>query len=182
MIPSIDLMLATLERALSVAIMPAAGNAAARQEATLGILFARWLRDVADHAVDAERASYRDCRAALADVVALVSARRRGPALSAFSSEARELLAKPSAEAAAAVREKARVAKALLGRALRAAREDGDDAAPAIRRLLADLAARELEREIAFGKVTGIDPDGAKGPSLAEVLAAEKAQRTEASS
>jgi len=44
------------------------------------------------------------------------------------------------------------------------------------------LAARELEREIAFGKVTGIDPDGAKGPSLAEVLAAENAQRTEVSS
>jgi len=182
MIPSIDLMLGTLERALSVAILPAAGNAAAREEATLGILFARWLRDVADHAVDAERASYRDCRAALADVVALVSSGRRGPAVSAFSSEARDLLAKPAAEAAAAVRKEARMAKALLVRSLTAAREDCDDTAPAIRRLLADLAARELEREIAFGKVTGIDPDGAKGPSLAEVLATLKTQRTEVSS
>jgi hypothetical protein len=182
MIPSIDLMLATLERALSVAILPAAGNAAAREEATLGILFARWLRDVADNAVDAERASYRDCRAALADIAALVSPGRLGPGISAFSSQARALLEKPAAEAAAAVREETRAAKALLVRSLRAAREDGDEAAPAIRRRLADLAARELEREIAFGKVTGIDPDGAKGPSLAEVLAAQKSQRTEASS
>ena len=174
MIPSVDLMLGTLERALSVAILPAAGNAAAKEEATLGILFARWLRDVVDHAVDAERASNRDCRAALADVVSIASSGTGRAALFAFSSEARALLAKPVVEQAAPAREETRLAKALLVRSLRAARADGDECALAIRRRLADLAALELEREIAFGKATGIDPDGAKGRSLAEVLAARK--------
>ena len=102
--------------------------------------------------------------------------RRQGAAArpSAFSAEAGEWLAAPPAEEAVQIRKQTGVAKALLVRSLRAAREDGDECAAEIRRRLADLAARELEREIAFGKATGIDPDGAKGRSLAEVLAAHK--------
>lgn len=174
MIPSLDLMLGTIERALSVAILPAAGNASAKEEAQLGILFARWLRDVVDIAADAERASARDCRDALADVVAIASAGARGAALSAVADEATGLLGTPVPDRAAEVRDDARAAKRLLARALKAAREDGDPGAAAIRRRLADLAARELEREIAFGKSTGIDPDGAKGPTLAAVIESQR--------
>src|SRR5947208_12224661 len=68
MTPNLELMLETIERALAVAILPAAGNASAREEASLAILFTRWIRDVVDHVADAERASYRDCRATLAAV------------------------------------------------------------------------------------------------------------------
>ncbi|MEA2624255.1 MAG: hypothetical protein QOD06_300 [Candidatus Binatota bacterium] len=177
MIPSIDLILGTLERALTVAILPAAGNAAAKEEASLGILFTRWLRDVVDHVADAERASYHDCRRALSDVVAIFSTGVRGPAVSALTSEARTLLARLEAETASQAREETRHAKELLVRSLRATREDGDHSAPVIRQRLADLAGRELEREIAFGRATGIDPDGAKGRPLAEVLNAQSALR-----
>ena len=167
MIPSVDLILATIERALTVAILPAAGNASAKEEASIGILFTRWLRDVVDHVADAERASSGDCRKALADVAGLLSS---GAASSAVAVEIRSFVAEPVPQAASQVREDARRAKSLLARALRAAREDGSDSANAIRRRLAELAGRELEREIAFGKATGIDPDGAKSPSLAEIL------------
>src|SRR5882757_7836764 len=95
MIPSLDLILGTIERALTVAILPAAGNASAKEEASLGILFTRWLRDVVDHVADAERASYVDCRSALADIGSLLGA---GPASSAVAREIRALLAEPSAD------------------------------------------------------------------------------------
>ena len=175
MIPSLDLILGTIERALTVAILPAAGNAAAKEEASLGIMFTRWLRDVADHVVDAERASYHDCRSALGDVAGMLAS---GAAQTAVAGEIRGFLGEPVAEAASRVREESRRAKALLSRSLRAAREDGSDSARLIRRRLADLAGQELEREIAFGRATGIDPDGAKSPALAEVLATWKRRQT----
>jgi len=177
MVPSLDLILGTIERALTVAILPAAANAAAKEEAGLGILFTRWLRDVVDHAADAERASYRDCREALVDVVGMLSPKSGGTAAGVLE-EARTFLGRPIAETAAAVRAESKVAKTLLARALRAARADGSDATATIRRRLADLAGRELEREIAFGRATGIDPDGAKGPPLAEVLKAQNERRS----
>jgi hypothetical protein len=177
MIPTLDLMLGTLERALAVAVLPAAGNAAAREEASLGILFTRWIRDVVDHVADAERASCDDCRAALADAVAL-AAEAGGGELASFREEARAFLDRPLARTAAAVRADARLAKSLLVRSLRAARADRSDVAPALRRLLADLGARELEREIAFGRITGIDPDGAEAAPLGEVLARWQARRS----
>ena len=167
MIPPVDLLLSTLERALAVTILPNATNAAAKEEASLGILFVRWLRDVVDHAVDVEIASYEDCRAALAE---LADSGRAGSALAAELAGSRPLLEQPAATAAER-REQTRRVKAHLCRCLRAARADGDDAlARTIRRRLTSLAAREIEREIAFGRATGIDPDGAKAPSLAELI------------
>ncbi len=174
MIPSIDLLLSAIERALTVVILPAAGNASAKEEAALGLLFSRWLRDVVDLAADVERASARDCRDALAAVVAIAAKGRQGPASSAVASEAAARLVRPLPDRAAEVRADAREVKTLLVRSLRAARADGDDSAAAIRRRLTVLAVRELAREIAFGKATGIDPDGAKGPSLAEVLETQR--------
>ncbi len=170
MIPSIDLMLGTLERALSVAVVPATHNPAATEEAALGVLFTRWLRDVADQAIDAERASYRECREALADILSILSPSAPGSALYALSRRIEALLARPTPERAAEVRSQTREVKALLGQALLVARRERVEALIAIRRRLWALAGRELDRAIAFGKVTGIDPDGANGPSLAEVL------------
>ena len=168
MIPPVDLLLSTLERALAVTILPNATNAAAKEEASLGILFVRWLRDVVDHAVDAEIASYEDCRAALAEIAD--TAPGAGSALRAELAASRALLERPAATAAER-REQTRGAKAHLCRCLRAARTDGDASlAHAIRLRLTTLAAREIEREIAFGRATGIDPDGAKAPALAELL------------
>jgi hypothetical protein len=177
MIPSIDLMLGTIERALSVAILPAAGNASAKEEASLAILFTRWLRDVVDHVADAERESQEDCGRALRDIAAMLST---GRASTDARGEIAAHLVAPEVTTAAERRETCRRAKALLSRSLRAAREDGDDAAAnAIRRRLADLAVRELEREIAFGRGTGIDPDGAKSPPLADVVTRHAERRSE---
>ena len=170
MIPSLDLLLGTLERALEVTILPSAANAAAKEEASLGVLFVRWLRDVVDHCADAERASQADCRAALADVAAIVAAHRPGASSAAVARDASQLLERPAPAELGAVREDARRAKALLSRALRAAREDGDDPmASEIRLRLAELGAREIERERAFGRATGMDPDSQTIPTLAEI-------------
>ena len=162
MIPSIDLILTTFERALTATILPAAGNASAKEEASIGILMTHWLRDVGDHVVDAEWASHRDCRRALEDVASLLAKGATGPHAAAVREEARGLLAGPSAERIAAARDETRLAKKLLARALRATRAEGDDAcAAAIRARLAELAGREIERECSFGRATGIDPDAA---------------------
>jgi len=174
MIPSIDLLLTTLERALSVTILPTAANASAREEASLGILVARWLRDVIDDVANAERASERDCRAALADVGAILAAGLRRPASVSVLGEIREALARSSPERIAAAREETRALKRLLGEALGAARADGDDStAAAIRGRLTALAGREIARERSFGRSTGMDPDAATVPTLAALSKTE---------
>jgi fumarylacetoacetate (FAA) hydrolase family protein len=176
-IPSIDLILTTLERALTATILPAAGNASAKEEASIGILMTRWLRDVGDHVVDAERASHRDCRRALEDVALLLANGATGPQAATVREEAGKLLASRSPEAIAAVREEARLAKSLLARALRATRAEGDDAcALAIRARLAALAGREIERECSFGRATGIDPDAATVEPLSVISRDERSE------
>jgi hypothetical protein len=152
MTPSLDLMLATIERALAVAIVPAAGNASAREEASLAILFTRWIRDVVDHLGDAERASYRDCRATLAQADL-------------------EWEAEPEPETAAEIRDEARKIKKRLGDLLASLRDAGDErAARVLRAALFDLGSREIERERAFGRATGLDPDAPSIPTLSELL------------
>jgi hypothetical protein len=174
MIPPVDLLLSTIERALTVAVLPAVANASAREEAALGALTTRWLRDVVDHVADAERASHRDCRAALEDVVA-IAAGAAGPASAEVVRKAREALAGARSEAIAAAREETRTAKRLLAEALRAARTDGEGGiATAIRARLATLAAREIERERAFTRATGLDPDTATIRPLAEVVRGQR--------
>src|SRR5205823_10549948 len=141
------------------------------EEASIGILMTRWLRDVGDHVVDAERASHQDCRRALQDVASLLAKGATGPQAAAVREEAHGLLAGPSAERIAAARDETRLAKTLLARALRATRAEGDDAcAAAIRARLAILAGREIERECAFGRATGIDPDAASVKPLAAIV------------
>jgi hypothetical protein len=103
-----------------------------------------------------------------------------GRASAEVSADVAAFFGGPEARRAAECREASRRAKALLARALRAARRDGsDDAAKAIRRRLAALAGKELEREIAFGRATGIDPDGAKSPPLADVVTRHAEWRSE---
>ncbi|MBI2963106.1 MAG: hypothetical protein HYY35_05075 [Deltaproteobacteria bacterium] len=178
MTPSIDLLLDTLERALAVAILPSVGDASAKEEAALGVVVVRWLRGVVDDASAAERASQRDCRAALEEVARLLAAAAaRGPAAAALLEEARAALAQPTPAGVGAVREAARQAKRLLCGALRAARSDGDGTgAVAIRARLAALAAREIARELAFGRPSGMDPDAAAVPALAAVLESERSE------
>jgi hypothetical protein len=175
MYASIDLLLSTLERALAVAVLPGVANATAKDEAALGVLFSRWLRDVVDHAADAELASYDDGRAALADVAATIATARAGLACASELSAARALLERPPARSIAAIREESRLLKAHLCRALRAARQDQDSVlAQAIRRRLVELAAREIARDIAFGRAAGMDPDAARSPSLSTVLSTQR--------
>ena len=171
MIGSIDLVLATLERALSVSVVPATADADARQEAALGALFARWLRDVVDHAADAERASWRDARAALGELAALASQTSLPAGARAAIDAARALAGEREPETLAEVRDRSAAAKAALARALRAARDDGDaDLAARVRAILMRFADREIQRELAFARATGMDPDAATVPPLAEVL------------
>lgn len=181
MTPSIDLVLATLERALSVTILPTATNASAKEEASLGVLFMRWLRDVVDHAADAERASETACRRAAADVAGIFrGSPSLGGASAGVASEVEAALAKPRPETIAGVREEGRRWKALLGRSLRAAREDGDEqTSHAIRLRLFDLAGGEIERERAFGRSTGMDPDAASLPALADLVRPQSGERSE---
>ena len=170
MIGSIDLVLATLERALATSVLPATSGADAKQEAALGALFARWLRDVVDHAGDAERASQRDVREALARVVALGSERRLGASSAIAIETARALLDFAPATVIAEIRDELRRTKNALARALRAAREDDDaDLATALREILMHLSALEIERELAFARATGMDPDAATVTPLAEL-------------
>ena len=171
MIGSIDLVLATLERALSVSVVPATTDADARQEAALGALFARWLRDVVDHAADAERASLRDSTAALGELTALASQTALPADSRAAIEAARALAGEREPERLAEVRNRSAAAKAALARALRAARDDGDaDLAARVRAILMRFADREIQRELAFARATGMDPDAATVPPLAEVL------------
>jgi hypothetical protein len=171
MIGSIDLVLATLERALAVTVVPATADADARQEAALGALFARWLRDVVDHAADAERASCRDARRALAEVAALASQQALPAGARAALAAVRVLADEHEPESLAEVRDRSGAAKTALARALRAARDDGDaDLAARVRAILMRFADREIERELAFARATGMDPDAATVPPLAEVL------------
>ncbi|MEA2624257.1 MAG: hypothetical protein QOD06_302 [Candidatus Binatota bacterium] len=168
MTPSLDLMLETIERALAVVILPAAGNASAREEASLAILFTRWIRDVIDHAADAERASYRDCRATLGALSEeLLAAGRAEGALIA----ARRVQAQSEPETAAGIRDDVREMKKLFGDLLASLRDAGDgEAAKTLRAALFDLGSREVQREQAFGRATGLDPDAPSIPTLSELL------------
>jgi hypothetical protein len=168
MTPNLALMLETIERALAVAILPAAGNASAREEASLAILFVRWIRDVVDHVADAERASYRDCRATLAAVCGELLA-------AAPAEEALPVLRNAEAQSepvtAVEIRNQARTIKDLLGDLLVSLRNAGDEeAAKILRAALFDLGSREIERERAFGRATGLDPDAPSIPTLSELL------------
>src|SRR5213080_566623 len=146
MTPNLELMLETIERALAVAILPAAGNAAAREEASLAILFTRWIRGVVDHVADAERASYRDCRATLAAVC-------EGLLAAAPAEEALPVLGNAQAQS-----------EPETAASLRAA-GDGE-AAKVLRAALFELGSREIDRERAFGRATGLDPDAPSIPTL----------------
>ncbi len=168
MTPDLELMLETIERALAVAILPAAGNASAREEASLAILFTRWIRDVVDSVSDAERASYRDCRVTLAEVFAeLFAAAPAEGALIAL----RDAQAQSEPETASEIRAEVRKIKKLLGDLLASLREAGDgEAAKILREALFDLGSREIDRERAFGRATGLDPDTPSIPTLSELL------------
>ena len=162
MTPSLDLMLATIERALEVAILPNATNASAREEAGLALLFTRWIRDVADDVGEAERASLGDCREAEDEVTKLVGADAIGR---------RVLAAIPRDDTTeASARESARRIRVRLGRLLKALRaEHADDLAREVRARLYDLGVREIERERAFGRATRLDPDWQSLKTLADL-------------
>ena len=148
MTPNLELMLATIERALTTSILPTATNAAAKEEASLAILFTRWIREVLDHLPAAERSSYRDCRAALVDAVARVEARPASPHALDLVRESRIPPLDADGASPAELRQAARGIKALLGRLLRALRAEGDAAlANEVRARLYDLgAARDRAR------------------------------------
>ncbi len=170
MTPNLELMLATIERALTTSILPTATNAAAKEEASLAILFTRWIRDVVDHLPAAERSSYRDCRAALVDAVARVEARSASPHALDLVRESRIPPLDADGASPAELRQAVRGIKALLGRLLRALRAEGDAAlANEVRARLYDLGLCEIERERAFGRASTMDPDWASIPSLADL-------------
>ena len=166
MIPNLDLMLGTIERALEVAILPNATNASAREEASLALLFTRWIRDVVDDVGDAERASLRDCREAEGEVTKLLDADPVGR---------RVLAATAGGDAPrASEREAARRIRVGLGRMLKALRADGADAlACELRARLYDLGVREIDRERSFGRATRLDPDWQSIRTLSELSGKE---------
>jgi len=172
MTPSLDLMLETIERAVATSILPNATNPAAKEEASLAILFTRWIRVVLDDLPDAERASYRDSRAALDDVTARLEARATSGAALDLLRESRTGRLEPDAAPPAEIREATRAIKALLGRLLHAIRAEGDPRlANQVRAQLYYLGLRELERERAFGRGSAMDPDWRSMPSLADLSA-----------
>jgi len=172
MTPSLDLMLETIERALATSILPNAANAAAKEEASLAILFTRWIREVLDDVPAAERASYRDCRAALDAVTARLEARATSGAALDLIRESRAGLFAPDAVPPAEIRQATRRIKALLGRLLHTIRAEGDARlANEVRVRLYDLGLRELERERAFGRGSAMDPDWRSISSLADLSA-----------
>jgi len=170
--PNLDLMLGTIERALATSILPSAANAAAKEEASLAILFTRWVREVLDHVPAAERSSYRECRAALDDTTARLEDH---PASGSALELVRDSRVSPlDADAAlpGELRQATRRIRALLGRVLHTLRAEGNAAlANDVRAQLYDLGLREIERERAFGRASTMDPDWTSIPSLADLAA-----------
>jgi len=170
MTPSLDLMLETVERALATSILPNATNAAAKEEASLAILFTRWIREVLDDVPAAERASYRECRAAIDDITARLEAHATAGAALDLIREMRTGPFEPDAASPAEIRQATRRIKAILGKILRTIRAEGDvRLANEVRARLYDLGLRELERERAFGRGSAMDPDWRSIPSLADL-------------
>ncbi len=170
MTPNLDLMLGTIERALATSILPSAADAAAKEEASLAILFTRWVREVLDHVPAAERSSYRECRAALDDAIARLESRSASGSALDLVRESRISPLDADAALPAELRQATRKIKALLGRVLRTLRAEGDAAlANDVRAQLFDLGLREIERERAFGRASTIDPDWPSIPSLADL-------------
>jgi hypothetical protein len=169
MMPTIDLMLATIERALATAVLPGAGNAAAKEEASLAILFARWLRDVVDHVSAAERASYRDCRATLDEVTARLDDGAAGASARELARAARLSPLDAEATPPAELRQATRQVKQLLGTLLERLRAAGHASLAAdVRARLFDLGLREIARERSFGRASTMDPEWQTIASLAE--------------
>jgi hypothetical protein len=174
MTPSLDLMLETIERALATSIRPNAADAAAKEEASLAILFTRWIREVLDYVPAAERASYRECRAALDDVTARIEARAASGARLDLLHDSRTTLLDPEAAPPAELRQATRTIKTLLGRLLHTLRAEGDASlAGEVRARLYDLGLRKIERERAVGRASAMDPDWSSIPSLAELSLGE---------
>jgi hypothetical protein len=167
--PNLDLMLGTIERALVTSILPSAANAAAKEEASLAILFTRWVREVIDHAPAAECSSYRECRVALDDAIARLEGRpASGSALDLVRGSRISLDADEASPAE--LRRATRRIKALLGQVLRTLRAEGyASLANDVRAQMYDLGLREIERERAFGRASTIDPDWPSIPSLADL-------------
>jgi hypothetical protein len=177
MTPNLDLLLGTIERALEAAILPNVSNPSAREEASLALLFVRWIRDVVDDVGDAERASSRDCREALAAVTARLAA---DPSSRRTLEALREAHVEPLDRAAPGVlvREEARRIKSLLGLVLRTLRAEGREAlARDVRLRLYDLGVREIERERAYGRASAMDPDWPSIPPLADLGTGETLER-----
>lgn len=167
MTPDVDLMLATLERALAVSVVPGATTASAREEAALALLFSRWVREVLDPLPAIERASLRDCAETLADVAAVLE-RSAHPAAAITREAAAEVI---GADASASERRaEIRRRRSALGLVLREVRDSGDAAlADDVRLRLFDLGWREIERERAFGKPAGVDPESPSLPRLEDL-------------
>jgi hypothetical protein len=171
-------MLSTIERALATSILPSAANVAAKEEASLAILFTRWIRAVVDDAASAERISYRDCRTALNDISGQVESLAVGASGLAWLRESRISALAAEALLPAELRHASREIKALLGRALRALRSQGHAAlANEVRARLYDLGALEIERERAFGRASMMDPGWRSIPSLADLGHSDKQPR-----
>ena len=162
--PKVDLMLSTIERALEVSILPNATNPSAREEASLALLFTRWIRDVIDDVAAAEGASAADCRGAWADVRKLCEA-----------DPAAARLVEGESPDGATPREEAQAIKAALGRVLQGLRAScAASLAEAARARLYALGVREIERERAFGRSTRLDPEWASLKTLAELSRKER--------
>jgi hypothetical protein len=171
MTPDVDLMLETLERALAISILPGGGNAAAKEEASLAILFARWIRDVLDQVPSAERASYRDCRAALDEIASRLERGEANPGALILVRESRLSGVDADIAPLPELRRATRAIKEILGRVLRTLRTDGDTSvAKEIRARLFELGLREIERERAFGRPSMIDPEWRSISTLADVV------------
>jgi hypothetical protein len=178
MTPNLELMLATLERALATSILPGTADAAAKEEASLAILFTRWIREVLDHMPGAERASYRDCRAALDDVTARIERHVSSGAALGCLREWRIPRLDPDEASPAELRQATREIRMLLGRLLRALRADGHGAfATEVRARLYDLGVHEIERERAFGRASTMDADSTSIPSLADLARGDQTRR-----
>jgi hypothetical protein len=177
-IPNLDLMLATIERALAVSILPSAANGSAKEEASLAILFARWIREVLDYVPAAERASYQGCRAAVDDVATRLEADPANHTALDLVRDSRISLLDEDAASPAQRRLETRKIKALLGRVLHTLRAEGKASlANDVRFRIYDLAVHEIERERAFGRASRMDPDWPSIPSLADLALGDHPRR-----
>lgn len=167
-VPSVAQQLAAIRHTVAKTLVPALAADAdfEREQAGLVLAGLDWAIDVVDAEHRYETVEHADHRALLASLLAV------DPDGASATDEARAVLdaaADPPPDLPS-LRAQTRALKLAADAALTALSAHGDPTAATARALVADVARRQTERELAWARMTGFPKDA---PAVADVLAAQ---------